>query len=109
MKLIEANQLAGMNIHYRYFSFEYFLESQLRAGFQNIELWAGSPHFFLSNLEYDDCRKFSRMARERGLNIKVITPENCSVPYHFAAADPDLYRRSFEYFKKVNSSKQSGL
>lgn len=42
MKLIEANQLAGMNIHYRYFSFEYFLESQLRAGFQNIELWAGS-------------------------------------------------------------------
>lgn len=100
MKLIEANQLAGMNIHYRYFSFEYFLESQLRAGFQNIELWAGSPHFFLSNLEYDDCRKFSRMARERGLNIKVITPENCSVPYHFAAADPDLYRRSFEYFKK---------
>jgi len=41
--------------------------------------------------------------------IKVITPENCSVPYHFAAADPDLYRRSFEYFKKVNSSKQSGL
>ena len=83
MKLIEANQLAGMNIHYRYFSFEYFLESQLRAGFQNIELWAGSPHFFLSNLEYDDCRKFSRMARERGLNIKVITPENCSVPYHF--------------------------
>ena len=49
------------------------------------------------------------MARERGLTIQVITPENCSVPYQFAAGDPDLYAKSFEYFKKVNSSKQSGL
>lgn len=100
MKLIERNQLAGMNIHYRYFSLEYFLESQVRAGFQNIELWAGSPHFFLSDMDYGDCVHVKRMLRERGLTVKVITPENCSVPYQFAAADPDLYRRSFSYFKK---------
>lgn len=64
-------------------------------GISEYRAWAGSPHFFLSNLEYDDCRKFSRMARERGLNIKVITPENCSVPYHFAAADPDPLSQKF--------------
>lgn len=57
--------------------------------------------FFLSNLEYDDCKKVSKMARERGLTIQVITPENCSVPYQFAAGDPDLYAKSFEYFKKA--------
>lgn len=100
MKLIDEKQLAGMNIHYRFYSLEYFLEAQMRAGFRTIELWAGSPHFFLSNLEYDDCRRVSRMLQERGLEVKVITPENCSVPYQFAAADPELYRRSFEYFKK---------
>lgn len=100
MKLIERNQLAGMNIHYRYFSLEYFLETQARIGFQTIELWAGSPHFFLSDMEYDDCVRLKRMLRDRGLTVKVITPENCSVPYQFAAADPDLYQRSFSYFKK---------
>lgn len=100
MKLIERSQLAGMNIHYKYFSLEYFLDAQVRAGFQSIELWAGSPHFFLSDMEYDDCARVKRMVRERGLAVKVITPENCSVPYQFAAADPELYRRSFHYFKK---------
>lgn len=100
MKLIERSQLAGMNIHYRYFSLEYFLEAQARAGFQSIELWAGSPHFFLSDMSYDDCVHVKHMIQERGLIVKVITPENCSVPYQFAAADPELYRRSFEYFKK---------
>ena len=72
----------------------------MRAGFESIELWAGSPHFFLSNLEYGDCAQVKRMVRERGLTVKVITPENCTVPYQFAAADPELYRRSFDYFKK---------
>ena len=100
MKLLRPDQVSGMNIHYKFYSLEYFLESQMRAGFKTIELWAGSPHFFLSNLEYDDCKKVSKMARERGLTIQVITPENCTVPYQFAAGDPDLYAKSFEYFKK---------
>lgn len=100
MKLIERSQISGMNIHYRYYSLEYFLESQLKAGFQTIELWAGSPHFFLSNMEYDDCRSLKKMCQERGLQVQVITPENCTVPYQFAAGEPELYRRSFEYFKK---------
>ena len=69
MKLLRPDQVSGMNIHYKFYSLEYFLESQMRAGFKTIELWAGSPHFFLSNLEYDDCKKVSKMARERGLTI----------------------------------------
>ena len=100
MKMIHRGQLAGMNIHYRYFSLEYFLEAQMRAGFESIELWAGSPHFFLSNLEYGDCAQVKRMVRERGLTVEVITPENCTVPSQFAAAATELYRRSFDYFKK---------
>lgn len=100
MKMIKPQQLAGMNIHYRHYSLEYFFESQARAGFQSIELWAGSPHFFLSNMEYDDCKRVRHMAEAYGLTIKVITPENCTVPYQFACSDPDMYRRSFEYFKR---------
>lgn len=80
MKLIRPDQVSGMNIHYKFYSLEYFLESQMRAGFKTIELWAGSPHFFLSNLEYDDCKKVSKMARERGLTIQVITPKTVLSP-----------------------------
>ena len=50
MKLLRPDQVSGMNIHYKFYSLEYFLESQMRAGFKTIELWAGSRHFFLSNL-----------------------------------------------------------
>ena len=74
----------------------------MRAGFKTIELWAGSPHFFLSNLEYDDCKKVSKMARERGLTIQVITPENCSVPYQ-------LQPETRICMPKVNISKKAWM
>lgn len=98
MELIERSQLAGMNIHYRNYSLEYFLDAQVQAGFHSIELWAGSPHFFLSNMEYDDCKRVRHMAESRGLTISVITPENCTVPYQFACAEPEMYKRSYDYF-----------
>ena len=34
MKLIRPDQVSGMNIHYKFYSLEYFLESQMRAGFK---------------------------------------------------------------------------
>ena len=53
-KLINREQLAGMNIHYLFYSLEYFLDAQKEAGFKTIELWPGTPHFFLSYVEYSD-------------------------------------------------------
>lgn len=37
-KLINREQLAGMNIHYLFYSLEYFLDAQKEAGFKTIEL-----------------------------------------------------------------------
>lgn len=36
-KLINREQLAGMNIHYLFYSLEYFLDAQKEAGFKTIE------------------------------------------------------------------------
>ena len=36
MKLLRPDQVSGMNIHYKFYSLEYFLESQMRAGFKTI-------------------------------------------------------------------------
>ena len=55
MKLIDREQVAGMNIHYMRYSLEYFLEAQERAGFKTIELWGGIPHVFMDSVDY--CKK----------------------------------------------------
>ena len=83
MKLLRPDQVSGMNIHYKFYSLEYFLESQMRAGFKTIELWAGSPHFFLSNLEYDDCKKVSKMARKLYCPLSVCSRRPGSVCQKF--------------------------
>ena len=37
---LRREQVAGMNIHYIMWSFDYFLDVQQRLGFKTIELWA---------------------------------------------------------------------
>jgi protein FrlC len=41
MAKIARFQVAGMNIHYLYYSLDYFLDSQVAAGIRSIELWGG--------------------------------------------------------------------
>ena len=41
MKLINREQIAGMNIHYLFYSLDYFLDKQAELGFKTIELWGG--------------------------------------------------------------------
>lgn len=36
MKLIRPNQVSGMNIHYKFYSLEYFLEPRCGPGFKTI-------------------------------------------------------------------------
>lgn len=46
MAQINTDRIAGMNIHYLYYSLLYFLDTQQKLGVKTIELWAGAPHFF---------------------------------------------------------------
>ena len=100
-KLINREQLAGMNIHYLFYSLEYFLDAQKEAGFKTIELWPGTPHFFLSYIEYSDCKHVRKLLDERDLTVKVITPENCTYQYQFAAQEKEQFEKSMAYFKKA--------
>ena len=45
MAQINRDRIAGMNIHYLYYSLPYFLDAQQKLGVKTIELWAGAPHF----------------------------------------------------------------
>ena len=44
--MIKINQLAGMNIHYLFYSLKEFFAYQQKIGISSVELWGGAPHFF---------------------------------------------------------------
>ena len=92
---IHREQVAGMNIHYINYSLDYFLDAQQRAGFKTIELWCAAPHVWLDHLAYFDARDISKKIRARDLTVQVLTPENCTYPYQFAAKEPEHVERSF--------------
>ncbi len=97
-KLLDREQIAGMNIHYLFYSLDYFLDAQRELGFQTIELWGGAPHFYLDSVTYQDCREVKKKITDRGLQVKVITPENCTYQYQVAAQTPELFEKSYQYF-----------
>lgn len=99
MKLIDRNQIAGMNIHYLFYSLDYFLDCQKALGFETIELWAGAPHFYLDTMGYQDCKEVKNKIKNRGLSVNVITPENCTYQYQVAAQTPLLFEKSYQYFE----------
>ena len=97
-KMIRREQVAGMNLHYRFYSLDYFLDTQKELGFKSIEFWAGAPHFYLDSMGYEDVKEVKRKIRERGLNVVCLTPENCTYQYQFAAQTPVLFEKSYQYF-----------
>jgi len=96
--LIRREQVAGMNIHYMRYSLDYFLEAQAKAGIQSIEFWTGAPHYYLDPTIYSDCKALKQKLADRELKLVVFTPENCMYPYQFAAAKPEIFEKSFQYF-----------
>ena len=99
MKLINREQIAGMNIHYLFYSLDYFLDKQAELGFKTIELWGGAPHFYLDSMGYQDAKEVRKKIESRGLQVKVFTPENVMYQYQMAAQTPELFEKSFQYFR----------
>ncbi|MCI8523018.1 MAG: sugar phosphate isomerase/epimerase [Lachnospiraceae bacterium] len=96
--LLDRKQIAGMNIHYMMYSLDYFLDCQQKVGIETIELWAAAPHFYLDAMTYQDCKEIRRKIASRGLEVKVVTPENCTYQYQLAAPKPMFFEKSFGYF-----------
>ena len=66
---LKRSQIAGMNLSYRYFSFDYFLDSMERIGFQSVEIWGASPHFYVPDLTPSDIRAAAKKIKDHGLRI----------------------------------------
>ncbi|WP_240689255.1 TIM barrel protein [Ammoniphilus sp. YIM 78166] len=91
---------ANMNLIYQRYSLEYFLDSTLRLGLQDIELWGGEPHLNVEDATPQEIGAIGKAIRDRGLNLVCFTPEQCAYPINLAAGRWESRRRSIEYFKK---------
>ena len=94
MAQINRDRIAGMNIHYLYYSLPYFLDAQQKLGVKTIELWAGAPHFFLDSMSYSDCTRVRHEVESRGMQVKILTPENCTYQYQFAARSRNFMKKA---------------
>ncbi|WP_148927938.1 TIM barrel protein [Paenibacillus methanolicus] len=87
-----------MNITYRHYSLDYFLESMTQLGINHIELWAGEPHLYVYRNVLGNIRYIRRQLKARGMKLVCFTPEQCVYPYNIAASDAGWRQKSVDYF-----------
>lgn len=99
MTKISRNQIAIMNIQYKYFPLERFLDDAVRNDVKNIELWGAAPHFHLEDLTYRELSALRREIESRNLKLVCFTPEQCVYPINLAAPSHEARRRSIQFFE----------
>lgn len=97
-QIISPGQPAAMGIHYHYYSLEYMLEAQKRAGYQSIELFCAAPHVNITAEGIADRAELIRTVRDAGLRVVCVTPDNCMGPWQYAAAGRERIDQSKRYF-----------
>ena len=98
MKLASIDRISVLNIHYINYSLDYFLDCQQALGVKNVELLAGRQDMWLDHKGSIDPKIIKKKLDDRGLKCPVITPDNCMLGYQFAAKEPELRERSYNYF-----------
>ena len=101
MAKIRREQLAALNTIYRLYPFEEFLKTQNELGASYIELWAGAPHFLLGYDGYSDCGVLREQIAGYGLAVGAFYPECVIYPFTLCAPDPEMHRKSMEYYKNA--------
>ncbi len=96
--MLKFNQIAAMNLHYQRVGFDTFLDSLDALGVKSFELWAGSPHFCITDFGAPPARKIKKQLADRGMRAICLTPEQCEYPYNIAAREDELRQRSCNYF-----------
>ena len=109
MPTVKRAQLAAMNIPYRMYPLEYFLDAQQALGVKSIELYGGSPHVTLSFDRCSDCGELRSMAERRGMRVVAFTPESATYQYLLCTEKPELKEKSFQYFSRaITAAKELG-
>jgi protein FrlC len=99
MNMLSWDQVAAMNQHYQKYSFHYFLEQQKKLGIKNLELWLGTPHFYLDRMGSDNCEKIRDQAEKFGMKIVSVTTPSFAWQFQYASKNESIRRKGIQYFK----------
>lgn len=90
--------IAGMNITFRHYPFNYFLDCMDSLEINSIELWGGEPHLYVYRNILGNIRSLRREIKSRNMKIICYTPEQCIYPYNIASSNAHWRKKSIEYF-----------
>ena len=85
---ISKRQIAGMNICYGFFSFDYFLNSMQRLGLHSIEVHGAAPHLYFPDLTAGEIQSIGKNIIAHNLEVICFTPEQCKYPVNIAKSVP---------------------
>ncbi len=95
---IRRSQIANMNIHYKQYSLDYFLDAQQKIGITSIAFWGGPPHFWMDYMSYSDCKTISQKLRSRDLKCVCFCAAATQYRNQYCIYEPEHRERSFRYF-----------
>ena len=94
MKPVKRERIAGMGMHYKYRTLDYFLKSQKELGVQSIEFWCARPHFLLDDYGFEDAGKLREKIDSYGMKLTAFSPECTVYNYNLCAQDKTAAKHS---------------
>ncbi len=92
-------QLCNFNIHYqKKYSVEYFCARMEEMGIKNIELIAGGQGIVMDHTGIEDTTELKASIAKHGLRVRAVSAESCGYQYQYAAKDPIVRERTFNFF-----------
>lgn len=101
MVQISKERFALGSYQYLRYPFEYFLDTAVLLGMQNVELWAAGPSFCLDTMDEAQLIEKAAQIRSRELSVCCITPEQCQYPVNLAAEDEKIREYSIRNFERA--------
>ena len=101
MLQISKERFALGSYQYLRYPFEYFLDTAVLLGMQNVELWAAGPSFCLDTMDEAQMKEKAAQIRSREISVCCITPEQCQYPVNLAAEDEKIREYSIRNFERT--------
>lgn len=97
---ITIDQFALGSFHYIRYPFSCFLDSAVRLGMKNIEIWGVAPHVYADDLDGPRLAALRAQIEQRGLNPVCFCPEQTTYPLDISSEDPSLRERSVRFLQR---------
>ena len=101
MSIISMENVAVMSAQYVHYTFDYYLDSMVRCGVKNVDLWGGLPHFCRLDYPASAAARKLREIRDkidsRGLKVAIYTPEILGYPLNLSVPDEIIRNHTVDY------------